>query len=103
MLGPINNPENPPAAPPGAIKPPATSNGNGQSQIRDYRLDRLESDVKEIRANVEEIKEKVFTIAESMNHMATKAFVLSIFGVTGGVLMFSIFIHIGIRLLESGP
>ncbi len=52
-------------------------NGNG-NKLRDYRLERLEETTKETTRKVDDLNSSVAVIQETLKHVPTKAYILTV-------------------------
>ena len=80
------------------------SNGNGG--LLKYRLAELERRMTALEATTRSINETVIRIDEKLSGLsetaASKAYVLTIFGVTGGIAVLTFIGHIVLRAVGSG-
>ena len=68
-----------------------------------YRLDELERRMGEWETDVKSIGKTVTEINTKMDSIATKAYVLTLFGITGGLAVLAFIGHLLIRILVGSP
>ena len=74
-------------------------NGDGGDDIAVYRLDQMEHRLRQIEADVKSINETVVKVNTKMDALATKEYVLTIFGITGGFAILTFIGHLLLRTL----
>ncbi len=80
------------------------TNGNGPTNgggILAYRVGEIERRLDSLEAKVDSINSTVIEINTTLKSLATKTYVLTIFGVTGGVAVVTLIAHLLIRVLPS--
>ena len=84
-----------PTSPPQTTPPAPGGNGNGN------RLTELERRMTALEAGMKTINDTVIEINTKMDGLASKSYVLTIFGMTGGLAVLTFIGHVLIRTLGS--
>lgn len=91
-----------PQAVPETEEPPVgarSGGGDGNGSLVRHRLAELEKRIERIEDSVRSIKDLCIEMNTKLDEKASKSYVLTIFGVTGGVAVFTFIGHVLLRLL----
>ena len=78
---------------------PSNGNGGGNGGLVNYRLSELERRMEKLEDVVSSINDICIQMNEKLDEKASKSYVLTIFALTGGVLILSFVGHVILRSL----
>ena len=79
--------------------PGSSSGSDNGNRLRDYRLDRLELSTNRTAEKVDELKDSVVKIEETLKHVPTKAYILTVI-LTLGIPTLTGVVAIAVRLFR---
>jgi len=78
-----------------------SGNGGGDGRLTEHRLTELERRMSALEEKADSIRDSCTRIETKLDGMASKTFVLTIFGLTGGGLLISLIGHLLIRSIGA--
>ena len=78
------------------------NNGGNGDKLVDHRLTELERRMAALETGVKTINDTVIEINTKMDGLASKSYVLTIFGMTGGLAVLTFIGHLLLRSIGSG-
>jgi len=80
---------------------PTGGNGNGGNGLVGHRLSDLERRMETLESSVKTVSDTVIRIEAKMDGLASKTYVLTIFGITGGLAVLTFIGHIILRAIGN--